>query len=474
MKKIFTFLLLGLCLSYGMNAQTSVHGRVVVHPDQRFLMYEDGTPFFWLGDTAWQMFHRHTLDGARIYMSDRAMKGFTVIQSVCLAEHGGLSSPNAVGEWAFLDDDYTVPNDKYFDHIEAMVDIADSLGLVIGLLPTWGDKFNLKWGPGPVIFDTEEKAYAYGEYVGKRFSDKKNIVWILGGDRPADGCGDIVRAMAKGIAVGISGKEDYSACTMTYHPWGGTSCTEWFTDEPWLDFYMQQNGHPYDVPVWDRILADYNGVQPVRPVLDGEPLYDEHAIDFDMEKNGVSTDYHTRRFFYHEVFSGACGHTFGSSGVWQVWDPEKYSPAGNVFTPWQESLGRIASYQMGYGKELVMSRPYYTRIPDQSIVNEAYDHLDRITATRDTDRTYAFIYTERGKPIDADLTTIGTGEKVRAWWFDPRSGRCMDLGLFPRKKSVVFTPMTCGAGNDWVLVIDAPEAGYTMPGRGPEICPDKA
>ena len=121
-----------------------------------------------------------------------------------------------------------------------------------------------------------------------------------------------------------------------------------------------------------------------------------------------------------------------------------------------------------------MSRPYYTRMPDQSIVNEAYDHLDRITATRDTDRTYAFIYTERGKPIDADLTAIGTGEKVRAWWFDPRSGRCMDLGLFPRKKSVVFTPMTCGAGNDWVLVIDAPEAGYTMPGRGPEICPDKA
>lgn len=438
--------------------------RVHVHPQGRFFMNADGTPFFWLGDTAWQMFHRHTKESAKTYIADRAMKGFNVIQGVCLAEHGGLSSPNAMGEMAFVDDDCTIPNDKYFDHIEAIVDIADSLGVMIGLLPTWGDKVNLKWGPGPVIFDTVEKAQAYGEYVGRRFAHKTNVIWILGGDRPADDCQDIFRAMAKGIAIGVSGEEDYSKTLMTYHPWGGTSCTQWFTDEPWLDFYMQQNGHPYDVPLWDRISADYNSATPTRPVLDGEPLYDEHAIDFDMAKNGVSTDYHTRRYFYHEVFSGACGHTFGSTGVWQVWDPDKYRPAGDVFTPWEESLGRIASYQMGYGKELMLSRPYFTRIPDQSIVNQSYDHLDRITATRDTDRTYAMIYTERGLPVDADLTAIGSGAEVTAWWYDVRSDRPLHLGAFAREKSVVFTPPTKGTGNDWVLVIDAPEANYPAPG----------
>ncbi len=464
MKKILLICALALFCFSSSQGQTSVHGRVAVHPENRFLMYEDGTPFFWLGDTAWQMIHRHTLASARIYMTDRAMKGFNVLQTVCLAEHGGLSSPNANGDWAFLDEEYTQPNDKYFDHIEALVDLADSLGITIGLLPTWGDKFNLKWGPGPVIFDTEEKAENYGKYVGKRFGQKKNIIWILGGDRPADGCEHIVRAMARGIAIGISGKEDYSTCLMTYHPWGGTSCSKWFTDEPWLDFYMQQNGHPYDVPLWDRILADYNHTEPTRPVLDGEPLYDEHAIDFDMKKNGVSTDYHTRRYFYHEVFSGACGHTFGSTGVWQVYDPDKYKPAGDVFTRWEESLGRIASYQMGYGKELMLSRPYFTRIPDQSMLLEAYDHLDRITATRDRDRTYAFIYTERGKPIQVDLTTIGKGEEVTVWWFDVRSGRSIPLGNFKRVESAVFTPRTQGAGNDWVLVIDDPAAGYPAPG----------
>lgn len=464
MNRLILSLFMALIGVISVMAQPNSHGRVVVHPGNRFLMYEDGTPFFWLGDTAWQMFHRHTRESARTYLQDRAMKGFNVIQAVCLAEHGGLSSPNAMGEMAFVDENYTIPNDKYFDHIEYMVDVADSLGVMIGMLPTWGDKVNLKWGAGPVIFDTEEKAENYGRYMGKRFGGKKNVIWILGGDRPADGYENIFRAMARGIAIGTSGSEDYSKCLMTYHPWGGTSCTEWFTDEPWLDFYMQQNGHPYDVPLWDRIQGDYNNIKPVRPVLDGEPLYDEHAIDFDMKKNGVSTDYHTRRYFYHEVFSGACGHTFGSTGVWQVYNPDKYKPAGDVFTRWEESLGRIASYQMGYGKELMLSRPYFTRIPDQSILHEAYDHLDRITATRDIDRTYAFIYTERGKPITIDLTAIGNGEKVKAWWFDVRSGRSIPLGDFNREKSVTFTPMTKGAGNDWVLVIDDPAAGYPAPG----------
>jgi hypothetical protein len=433
-------------------------------------MYEDGTPFFWLGDTAWQMFHRHTEAGALTFMRDRAMKGFNVIQAVCLAEHGGLTSPNANGEMAFIDKDFTVPNDRYFDHIERLVDMADSLGMFMGLLPTWGDKFNLKWGPGPVIFDTPEKAENYGKYIGRRFGDKRNVIFIMGGDRPADSEGVIavIRAMARGIAVGTSGSEDYSKVLMTYHPWGQSSTTEWFDDEPWIDFNMQQNGHKYDVPLWDRIAKDYNRT-PAKPVLDGEPLYDEHSIDFKLE-NGVSTDYHCRRFFYHEVFSGACGHTFGSTGVWQVYDPAERPKIGDVFTRWEESLGRAASYQMGYGKELVMSRPFFTRVPDQTLVENALDGHDRITAMRDSLGRWAMVYSERGRPFRVHIECIGGGEGVDCWWFDPRSGHAIPLERPYRRPGwgdgwKEFVPPTSGAGNDWVLVIDDPRMGYPTPGR---------
>ena len=119
---------------------------------------------------------------------------------------------------------------------------------------------------------------------------------------------------------------------------------------------------------------------------------------------------------------------------------------------------------MGYGKELILSRPYFTRIPDQSFILEAYDNLYRITGTRDKDRTYAFVYTERGKPVAVDLTAIGKGKTVRVWWYDVRSGRAIDLGEHNRVKSAVFDPVTHGEGNDWVLVIDDPGRKYPAPG----------
>jgi hypothetical protein len=47
---------------------------------------------------------------------------------------------------------------------------AEEKGLFIGLLPTWGDKWNKKWGVGPVIF-TPENAAVFGEILGKRYKD---------------------------------------------------------------------------------------------------------------------------------------------------------------------------------------------------------------------------------------------------------------------------------------------------------------
>ena len=60
-----------------------------MHPGGRYLQYADGRPFFYLGDTAWELFHRTTREEARLYLEDRARKGFTVIQAVCLAERDG-------------------------------------------------------------------------------------------------------------------------------------------------------------------------------------------------------------------------------------------------------------------------------------------------------------------------------------------------------------------------------------------------
>ena len=173
------------------------------HPNsRRYLVTEKGEPFFYLGDTAWELFHRLTREEAEFYLKDRAAKGFTVIQAVVLAEFDGLNTPNAEGHKPLHNNDPTQPNEAYFDLVDWVVNKAEELGLYIGMLPTWGDKVNKKWGVGPEIF-TPENAKVYSEFLGRRYRGKP-IIWVLGGDRPIESERhlQIWRAMAEGLRKG--------------------------------------------------------------------------------------------------------------------------------------------------------------------------------------------------------------------------------------------------------------------------------
>src|SRR4051812_21165066 len=87
--------------------------KLEVGPDHRHLVKGDGTPFFYLGDTAWELFHRSDRDDAELYLKDRAAKGFTVIHAVVLAEFDGLTVPNAYGHLPLKDEDPTKPVEDY-------------------------------------------------------------------------------------------------------------------------------------------------------------------------------------------------------------------------------------------------------------------------------------------------------------------------------------------------------------------------
>ena len=92
-----------------------------VSENQRYLQTADGKPFFWLGDTAWELFHRLTREEAEKYLKNRADKGFTVIQAVALAELDGLRDPNPYGEVPLENDDPTKPREAYFQHVDFII-----------------------------------------------------------------------------------------------------------------------------------------------------------------------------------------------------------------------------------------------------------------------------------------------------------------------------------------------------------------
>jgi hypothetical protein len=454
MKRLFCIVLL-LALSAHLMAQLRVSD------NKRFLVKEDGTPFFWLGDTGWELFHRLNREEADKYLRNRADKGFTVIQAVALAELDGLHDPNPYGEIPLEGDDPTKPRDAYFKHVDYIIGKAAEYGLYIGLLPTWADKlFKDNWGTGPEIFNTGN-AQVYGRWLGNRYRNAKNIIWILGGDRNPRNESDIAiwRAMAAGIEEGLGGG---AKALLTFHPQpndvevGGSS--KYFHNDAWLDFNMFQTGHCRDNNVWDRVQTVYNRA-PLKPVLDGETLYEDHPVCFDAKNLGTSSAYDVRKHAYLDVFAGAFGHTYGCHDVWQMWTPAR-KPVNGPHYPWYEAIDLPGAQQMQYLRRLMECRPMLDRVPDQSLITDAFSAADRIQATRGKD--YLFVYTSQGKPVTVNMGKI-SGKEVAAFWYDPRNGQVKAAGNFSNKGRKTFTAPTTGYGQDWVLVMDDAAKAYSIP-----------
>jgi len=445
-----------LFLIVGMHAMAQSY---TVSANKRYLM-KDGKPFFWMGDTAWELFHRLDRAEASFYLEKRAAQGFTVIQAVALAEMDGLNVPNANGDKPLIDNDPTKPNEAYFKHIDFIIDKAASTGLTIAFLPTWGDKvFKSTWGKGPEIFNASN-AEIYGKWLGNRYKGRKNIIWVLGGDRnPRAGSGDVAiwQAMAAGIEAGVGGAGN---ALMTYHPQPNKEGSgEWFHNDTWLDFNMFQNGHCRDAAVYDNIKGAYERT-PTKPVIDGEPIYEDHPVCFNAKELGTSNAYDVRKAAYLDLFAGAFGHTYGCHDIWQMHSPA-YEGVNGPHMFWQQALDLPGANEMKFVRRLIESRPINDRVPDQSIIveNDLASH-DRIQATRGTD--YIFVYTSTGKPFSVNPGKI-SADQVNAFWYDPRNGKIKEAGKADNKTAKKYTPPTSGYGQDWILVLDDASKNYKMP-----------
>ncbi|NLI00209.1 MAG: DUF4038 domain-containing protein [Chthonomonadales bacterium] len=416
--------------------------RLRVSPNGRYLVREDGKPFFWLADTAWELFHRLTLKEASRYLEDRAGKGFTVIQAVALAELDGLKTPSASGHRPLIDEDPTRPNEAYFRDVDAVVRRADELGLTIGMLPTWGDKWH-KGGGVNCIF-RPDNARLYGRFLGARYRNDP-IVWILGGDKLV---GDdeerrTLEAMAEGLREGDGGSH-----LITFHPIGQYSSAIWFHNAPWLDFNMIQTGHTLDRDNYNSVLAEYCRT-PVKPVLDGEPGYENipHAFDAANER---LTALHVRRFCYWALLAGAFGHTYGCNDMWQMWAPGR-TPMIGANLPWHEAIHLPGSGQMRHARALIEQGPYFDRMPDPSlVVPPNTSGPEYIGAARSPDGRYALLYTPSGKPFTVRVYLL-RGARLTAAWYDPRTGERTPLPPVETGpwKTVAFTPPP--QGPDWAL-----------------------
>jgi hypothetical protein len=421
-----------------------------VSPDGHYIVHDDGTPFFYMADSAWHLFNKLTHADADLYLQTRAAQGFTVI----LAEINARFGDDVYGNRPFINDDPSKPNEKFFQDVDYIVDKANALGMYVSMVP-----LDTKWARAGKF--SLAQAYNIGRYMGQRYKDAK-IIWTLGADINADDNPhgpNLWRELAAGVARGAANK-DMSKVLMQYHPLRGHTATDWYLDDDWLDMNAFQSGHNSNPTNFNTAATDY-ALAPARPVMDVETSYEEMPDGVKIGARRLN-DYDVRKAEYWSLFAGAHGVTYGDNNVWQfTLEPGQTRNLANKI--WKDALNTPGSNSMTILKRLMLSRPFLDRIPDQSlVVGDTLGGTNHIQATRASDGSYAFVYTAGGKSVRVDLAKI-SGPAVTASWFNPRTGETTTVGNFGRKRSRTRTLAPPTTGTDWVLILDDASRNFTKP-----------
>lgn len=463
---LFLFcLLLGIGSTLLQAGQPWDNGRLKVSDNGRYLVHENGAPFFWLGETAWLLTSRLQREEIDFYLKDRAKKGYNVVQ---LSVFHYYPQFNIYGQCATpYGYDFRKINQEgqygYWDHVDYAIDAMAKRGMYAAIVCTWGSEV-VKGGKMTI-----EDAKKYGRFLAERYKDKPNIIWLIGGDVNPEGYLDLWNAMARTI------KSIDPNHLMTYHPVGRTSSHRWFHQEDWLDFNMFQSGHRrygqnfgqtenYGIEQdteednWRYVEAAY-AMNPKKPVIDGEPSYEAIPQGLRSGDEPYWTPAEIRRYAYWSVFAGSFGHTYGHNSVMQFYVPS-IVPSFSPTEPWWEGIHAPASSQMQYLKHLMCRFPFTQDRPDSTFLTCAMgEKHDRLAATRGDD--YALVYTYTNRAISLDLDQL-PGAKKCVFWMLPETGQLDFVGTFSGKQRFLPTG-GYGAGKDKVLIVFDASKSYLNP-----------
>jgi hypothetical protein len=410
----------------------------------RYLVDQKGNPFLVVGDSPWSLIAQLDQKDMGTYLEDRQKRGFNSI-IVNLLEHKFCTSPPRTrsGLAPFnKPGDFSTPNDAYFDFAHQAIERAGEHGMVVWLAPAY-----LGYGGGDEGFFREikaggrEKLRAYGRFVGKRFKDLPNIVWMLGGDYTPEVPDQwVVTELARAI------REEDPTHLMTAHHSPGSSAVAAFGEQEWL---AVNTVYGYEKTLFRPMLAEYLR-KPVRPFVLLETTYEgEHD----------STPDQIRRQAYWAMLSGACGQFFGNNPIWHFDGPGLFPAQMN----WQQALGAAGSHDIALLRDLFIHLPWQQLAPEDNhaILAEGYgsDTATALTAWM-TDGNLSVTYIP-STGTDGRELTIAMGrfaKPVTARWYNPTNGRFVQVegsSFANRATHRLRTPGDNGTGaNDWVLILN--------------------
>ena len=425
---------------------------LAVSSNGRYLIDQTGQPFFWAGDTAWSLIAQLTLADAEHYLENRRQKGFNVVL-VNLLEHAFATnaSANIFGESPFSGTPFITPNAAYFAHADAVITAAAQRGIVVLLAPLY-----LGYGCGSQGWCAEVKAASvtamrtWGQYVGNRYKNFDNIVWLIGGDTDPTPVLDKVSAFVTGL------REFDTRHLITAHNWRGSFAITPWPSASWLTV---NNVYASGPTIYQNSKTAYNR-SPVLPFFLLEGIYEnEHS----------STPQGLRAENYWLRLSGGLGGNFGNCPIWHF----GYSSSWCGLTNWKAQLDGPGSIGVSHAKRLFTSRAWHTLVPDfdHTVLTAGYGTWganDYAAAARTADGASVIAYLPTARTVTVDLTRL-SGSQAKAWWYNPASGISTSIGTFANSGPHTFTPPGSG---DWVLLLDDASRNLPAPGSVLPVAPN--
>lgn len=427
---------------------------LTISSNKRHFVGKDGAPFLVTGDSPWELIQNLNDADLDVYLSDRASRGFNAVLIELIEHKFTPHSPawaDAAGRVPFSDvNDFTTVNAAYFDHAYAVVAKAREHGILAFITPAY-----IGYGCGDegwcqaMLANGVAKLTQYGQFVGDRFKDLPNVIWVEGGDHVPSTSGnpselDVVNAVANGVIAGDGGTHLHTA-----HWDRGHSSSEG-PAVPWLDIdatYTAASSTLSDT------LDDYARDRGVRPSFLIEAYYEyEHSV----------TGATLRLQMYGSVLGGSTGFLFGSDPGWYLGVPNDGNPGWAFRDPaplvsWKTALDSEGAHYVTRAKQILDARSWSTLSPDvaHAVMTAGYDAA--ILGVSD-DHRLAVAYFSGSSGATIDFSTFAGAPT--ATWVDPVSGGTSAASGSPFATSGTAVLLPPGANSegaaDWVLELRVP------------------
>jgi hypothetical protein len=431
-----------------------------VRHNHRYLEDAAGRPFFLVGDCPQNLPLKLPVAAFDGYMAECASEGFNWLWICIDGQNSGgpparspvdkQGNPMMTAAW-----DIGTLNDRYFLTIDAIVQVAERHGQYCAFTPL----SECQWSQANINKNTAAHWKKYGRFLGNRYKDAPNIVWVIGNDH-------INPKAQHAVVAGLKEAGDTHLMTVNWRPGYHQEGSGWIRKHEHGEEWIDLNAWYINAPIRENgALCYWQKLEYERP--DAMPSFQCEAA-YQQPDGAKASDLACRMQNYYVALGGGCGgQVYGSGWLADAWD----------YTTYKENGGRLQALHF---KNLFVGRDWTALAPDygHTLVTAGYGTLSPTTTdyvgAACNGGTLGIAYCPTGAPVMVALSKFSA--EVRARWYDPTNGQFRGIADSPFANAGArpFTPpgKNSAGDSDWVLVLEtaSPEGeAKTLPTSGNSV-----